>query len=81
MVDTKNDNNNKNKKIMIIDDDKDITNLFSIFLNNYLTNLFYEGKWNWVPWYKVPINYTGTSDGIGTHSGTNLYPCGRRRGA
>ena len=42
MVDTKNDNNNKNKKIMIIDDDKDITNLFSIFLehNGYIVNAY-----------------------------------------
>jgi DNA-binding response OmpR family regulator len=39
---TKNDNNNKNKKIMIIDDDKDITNLFSIFLeyNDYIVNAY-----------------------------------------
>jgi DNA-binding response OmpR family regulator len=42
VVDTKNDNNNKNKKIMIIDDDKDITNLFSIFLehNGYIVNAY-----------------------------------------
>ena len=42
MVDTKNDNNNKNKKIMIIDDDKDITNLFSIFLeyNGYIVDAY-----------------------------------------
>ncbi|MDW3627330.1 MAG: response regulator [Nitrososphaeraceae archaeon] len=41
-MDTKNDNNNKNKKIMIIDDDKDITNLFSIFLehNGYIVNAY-----------------------------------------
>jgi DNA-binding response OmpR family regulator len=42
VVYTKNDNNNKNKKIMIIDDDKDITNLFSIFLeyNDYIVNAY-----------------------------------------
>ena len=42
MVYTKNDNNNKNKEIMIIDDDKDITNLFSIFLeyNDYIVNAY-----------------------------------------
>ena len=41
-MDTKNDNNNKNKKIMIIDDDKDITNLCSIFLeyNGYIVNAY-----------------------------------------
>ena len=33
---------NKNKRIMIIDDDKDITNLFSIFLeyNGYIVNAY-----------------------------------------
>jgi DNA-binding response OmpR family regulator len=42
VVYTKNDNNNKNNKIMIIDDDKDITNLFSIFLeyNDYIVNAY-----------------------------------------
>ena len=42
MVDTKNSNNNKNKKIMIIDDDIDITNLFSTFLeyNGYIVNAY-----------------------------------------
>ena len=42
MVDTKNDNNNKNKKIMIIDDDVDIINLFSLFLehNGYIVNAY-----------------------------------------
>jgi DNA-binding response OmpR family regulator len=42
VVYTKNDNNNKNKEIMIIDDDKDITNLFSIFLeyNGYIVNAY-----------------------------------------
>jgi DNA-binding response OmpR family regulator len=35
-------NNNKNKKIMIIDDDKDITNLFSTFLeyNGYSVDAY-----------------------------------------
>jgi DNA-binding response OmpR family regulator len=42
VVDTKNSNNNKNKKIMIIDDDIDITNLFSTFLeyNGYIVNAY-----------------------------------------
>ena len=43
MLDTKNNNNyNKNKKIMIIDDDKDITNLFSTFLeyNGYIIDAY-----------------------------------------
>ena len=33
---------NKNKRIMIIDDDKDITNLFAIFLeyNGYIVNAY-----------------------------------------
>jgi DNA-binding response OmpR family regulator len=40
VVNTK--NNNKNKKIMIIDDDKDITNLFSTFLeyNGYSVDAY-----------------------------------------
>ena len=42
MGDTKNSNNNKNKKIMIIGDDIDITNLFSTFLeyNGYIVNAY-----------------------------------------
>jgi DNA-binding response OmpR family regulator len=41
-MDIKRTNNNKNKKIMIIDDDIDITNLFSTFLeyNGYIVNAY-----------------------------------------